>query len=102
MSGWTYYRPVAGDPHPEIEPDVLDVGARELKLMLQARRASSGSLVLPHDRQHNADRLAARRLTIRGLLTGPKRFGSSSYGWTYAYALTEHGRGCWLRTKSGA
>lgn len=100
MSTWTYHRPISGDPHPEIEPNVEQVGARELELLLRARRSSAGTLVLPHDRERNAERMAARRLVERGLLREPNAMGGRSTGWLYFYGLTERGHTAWLRCRS--
>jgi hypothetical protein len=102
VSGWTYHQPIAGDPHPEIEPDVETVGRRELELMLLARASSEHTIVMTHDRASNADRMAARRLVARKLLTAPNAMRFGTGGWLYFYALTERGRTCWLRTKASA
>lgn len=76
------------------------VGDRELEILLRARRAESGSVVLQHDRESNAERMAARRLCARGLLSEPNAFGNGHIGWLYRYNLTERGRSCWLRCKA--
>lgn len=106
MTTWTYYYPT-GDPtgwsskDPSITSEAyLTVGARELELLLRARRSSTGTLVLPHDRERNAERMAARRLVERGLLREPNAMGGRSTGWLYFYGLTERGRTAWLRSRS--
>lgn len=105
MSGWRYYRGTE---------EVLDlwpatvahefgatetVGARQLDIMLRARRGQ-GNVVLDHDRRGNKERMAAVRLVARGLLAGPYHFGGRPHGFTYSYTLTARGRTCWLRTKA--
>jgi hypothetical protein len=80
------------------------VGARQLALMLRARRSAelttSAALYLVHDRASNRERMAARRLVERGLLSAPYCVGNAHVGRGYVYALTERGRSCWLRAKS--
>lgn len=107
MTAWTYFGPGAGSqpgwPGTRSAPrgeQVEQVGARELELLLRARRSSTGTLVLPHSRERNAERMAARRLVERGLLRAPNGMGGRSTGWLYFYGLTERGRTAWLRCRS--
>lgn len=87
------------------------VGARELELMLRARRSWHGQLTIPHDRAHNAERMALRRLVQRGLFSEPNYVGGAPSSWKqgrnrpvwlYVYTLTDRGRECWLRTREEA
>lgn len=113
----TYYSPDGGTefttdmPHWLMEPSVL-VGSAQLALMLRARRSAHGQIVLTHGRSQNAERMAARRLVERKLLSGPnfvgrpgalRRWrdasGGSAASGLYVYTLTERGRTCWLRSK---
>lgn len=73
------------------------VGQRQGELVMRARRSTSGGIVLLHTRQFNRDRMAARRLVQRRLLTGPRRYGNAELGYSYIYSLTSRGRSCWLR-----
>ncbi len=78
------------------------VGERELELMLRARSSSTGTLVLTHGREGNAERLAARRLMERQppLLAGGNWLGPDHRGGRlYAYVLTARGLSCWLRAQ---
>jgi hypothetical protein len=74
------------------------VGAVEAELMLLAKNSRTGTLCLRHDRESNRQRMAARRLVARGLLTEPN-FMSAGFpgGGLYFYALTPRGQQCWLR-----
>lgn len=92
---------------PALKP--ITVGARELAVMLRARESKHHQLVLSHDRESNVDRMAARRLTARGLLHEPNYMGGAPSSWKagknrpiylYVYTLTDLGRSCWLRTKA--
>ncbi|HEU5282855.1 MAG TPA: hypothetical protein VFU53_03505 [Burkholderiales bacterium] len=76
------------------------VGARQAELLLRARSSSTGTLVLPHNRERDTERSAARRLVLRGLLRAPNAMGSPRFGYLYFYGLTERGRTAWLRVKS--
>jgi hypothetical protein len=78
------------------------VGAREAELLMRARESSSQGIVLTHGRGkiENRERMAARRLIARGLLTEPNAFGGPGVGWLYRYTLTLRGRMCWLRVLS--
>ncbi len=87
------------------------VGARQAVVLLRARRAVSGQVVLTHGRSQSAERLAAHRLVERGLLSGPNFVGMAAgvRSWRgapvrpasglYVYMLTERGRKCWIRVK---
>jgi hypothetical protein len=70
------------------------VGWTQAQLMIKAKIAPSGTLVLLHDRASNRQRMAARRLVGRGLLAGPNYRGGMHF-----YTLTERGRTCWLRAR---
>lgn len=113
----TYYSPDGGTeittdmPHWLMEPSQL-VGSAQLVLMLRARRSAHGQIALTHGRCQNAERMAARRLVERGLLSGPNFVGRpgavrhwrdapgrSPASGLYVYTLTERGRTCWLRSK---
>jgi hypothetical protein len=114
---WLYFAPgaQAGAPIEEVPRHSIatgcsTVGARELELLLRARESAAGKIVLPHDRKHNAERMAARRLVERGLLRAPYMLGGSPGTWKmergrsitlHVYELTDHGRTCWLRVKKG-
>lgn len=80
------------------------VGARQLELLLRVRSSSTGTLVLPHNRERDVERMAARRLVLRGLLHEPNVMGGREYRgrrqYLYFYALTERGRTAWLRVRS--
>lgn len=76
------------------------VGDAQYRLLMRARLNPSHSFVLEHNRASSAERLAARRLIERGLLTGPNAFGNARIGWVYMYGLTERGATCRLRTGS--
>ena len=112
MTAWTYYGPTGapvkitfvgwGELERMGQPTET-VGPRALELLLRARSTTSGTLVLRHDREHNAERMAARRLCERGLLHWPNAMGGQIAGassWLYFYALTERGRTAWLRSKA--
>jgi hypothetical protein len=60
------------------------------------------TIVLLHTREANADRMAARRLVARELLSEPNAKRLSDGSWLYFYTLTERGASCWLRVKAGA
>lgn len=114
----TYYSPDGGTeittdmPHWLMEPSQL-VGSAQLALMLRARRSAHGQIVLTHGRSQNAERMAARRLVERELLSGPNFVGrpagikrwrdpevvTGPASGLYVYTLTERGRTCWLRSK---
>jgi len=112
----TYYSPDGGTeittdmPHWLMEPSQL-VGSAQLALILRARRSAHGQIVLTHGRSQNAERMAARRLVERELLSGPnfvgrpatvkfwRARGCSPASGLYVYTLTERGRTCWLRSK---
>jgi hypothetical protein len=68
--------------------------------MVRARGAASGTIVLTHERASNAERMAARRLVERGLLSAAHRYGNRRTLQIFEYRLTERGRSCWLRVKS--
>lgn len=114
MTTWLYYSAIGAPARitdfgwKQLQLPKETVGARELELLLQARGSSFRHLVLPHGREHNAQRMAARRLVERGLLQEPNAVGGG-YGtyrltrgrrqWLYVYNLTERGWSCWLRSK---
>lgn len=97
---WRYYTPsgMNGLLPPILDTDELvSVGARELEILLRARHSTAKRVVVGHSRADNAMRLAARRLTLRGLLHPAQRFGNDRNGRIHVYRLTERGRTCWLR-----
>lgn len=110
---WLYYSPNSGKAWPGGQilitpPGTETVGQAQLELMLRARASRHGQVVMPHDREHNAARMAARRLQERGLLEPGRMVGGSPGSWKlhkgrpvylYVYTLTERGRTCWLRVK---
>ena len=75
------------------------VGKRELEMLLRARRSGSKSVVIPHTKERDRERLALRRLCERGLFSWPNAFGGPGMGWLYRYSLTERGRAVWLRCR---
>lgn len=116
MTRWRYYTPsgMNGLLPPILDTDVLiTVGSAQLALMLRARRSAHGQIVLTHGRSQNAERMAARRLVERELLSGPQFVGrpagikrwrdpevvTGPASGLYVYTLTERGRTCWLRSK---
>lgn len=94
-SGWSVLRAPEGQ-------DVHTVGRRELTLILRARNSRSGQVVLQHDRAHNAERMAARRLVGRGLLRDPNAMRMRDGSWLHFYNLTDAGRTSWLRVREEA
>lgn len=114
MTKWRYYDPHGQEWLTGIPPFMLSgtsVGKRELELMLRARRSWHGQLTIPHDRAHNAERMALRRLVQRGLFNEPQKLGGGEGTWRqqlgqrvwlYVYTLTDRGRECWLRTREEA
>lgn len=125
MSSWTLHCPKHGAdcdmPHrlwPLVAANGETVGATQLALLLRARAGKSGMLVLQHTRNQvaNKERMAARRLVERGLLSGPNYVKQAPlrnwrgaavggapenpYTGVYSYTLTKRGRACWLRTRS--
>jgi len=76
---------------------VETIGQRQAELIIRARRASSRNIVIMHTRQFNRDRMAARRLVARGLLTEPHKYGNPLLGNIYTYYLTNRGRECWIK-----
>jgi len=121
MSGWLYYVhamsdvPQNGPAHwdlPDWNARCVTVGSAQLALMLRARGSAHGQIVLTHGRSQNAERMAARRLVERELLSGPQFVGrtktirhwrdapgGNTASGLYVYRLTERGRTCWLRSK---
>lgn len=104
MTTWTYFGPGAGSqegwPGTTSAPrgaDIVTVGKRELEMLLRARRSSSKSVIIPHTKERNAERLALRRLCERKLFSWPNGMGAPWWGWLYRYNLTERGRAVWLR-----
>ncbi len=87
------------------------VGARQAVVLLRARRAKSGQVVLTHGRAQSAERLAALRLVERELLSGPNFVGMArgvrhwrgapvrAASGLFVYTLTARGRECWIRVK---
>lgn len=113
MSAYLYYHP--GIEVPQRGPArwrterwnelTETVGARQLELLLRARSSSTGTLVLPHNRERDTERSAARRLVLRGLLHAPNAMTAGAWSnerrcWLYFYGLTERGRTAWLRVKA--
>lgn len=118
MTRWRYFGPsgnqarITGIGWSTLTERKLTVGSAQLALMLRARRSAHGQIVLTHGRSQNAERMAARRLVERGLLSGPnfvgqlsalRRWrdapGGSTVSGLYVYVLTERGATCWLRSK---
>lgn len=106
---WLYYTP--NQKRPQVGVERLDgalieaVGARQAELLLRARSSSTGTLVLPHNRERDTERSAARRLVLRGLLHAPNAMTAGAWSnerrcWLYFYGLTERGRTAWLRVKA--
>lgn len=112
MTTWVYWPPL-GPVDPMTDPAELrgmeTLGARQAQLLLRARKSEGGLLVLTHDRSSNRDRMAARRLVERELLSGPNWTGgirnwrgrtlARNVTGLYVYTLTSRGRSCWLRVK---
>lgn len=116
MSGWLYTAPDGTEHRDSIvlrSTGAERVGSAQLALMLRARRSAHGQIVLTHGRSQNAERMAARRLVERELLSGPQFVGrpagikrwrdpevvTGPASGLYVYTLTERGRTCWLRSK---
>lgn len=103
MTEWTYFDRDGRQWTEPVTTDITDdgsietVGKRELEMLLRARRSSSKSVVIPHAKERNAERLALRRLCERGLSSWPNAFGGPGVGWLYRYNLTERGETVWLR-----
>ena len=128
---WRYYLPqrvgtlamsIAHPPLPGDDAPIETVGATQLDVLLRMRNTASGTLVLTHtrDAQANRERMALRRLVERELVVRTTRFAqedapmrnwrgrevggipNNPYAGIYVYALTERGRTCWLRTRERA
>ncbi len=79
------------------DPNSTPVGIRQAHLLRIARGSKTGTLVLSHSLAGASNRMAARRLVLRGLLNAPNAMGSGEAGWLYFYAITRKGRDSWLR-----
>lgn len=114
MTTWIYHKPQGRADLPpavlHLEPSLVEtLGTRQAELLLRARKSEGGILVLTHERSSNRDRMAARRLVERGLLSGPNWTGSirnwrgqqlaRNFTGLYVYTLTSRGRTAWLRVK---
>ncbi len=79
------------------DPISIPVGVRQAQLLMIARGSKTKTLVLSHSVAGASNRMAARRLVLRGLLSPPNAMGSDETGWLYFYTLTRKGRDSWLR-----
>jgi hypothetical protein len=100
MTTWLYYdKDLTQSP----DKDCETIGLTQLKIMLRAREARSGLVMLTEGDER--ERMAAKRLVKRGLLRRcverPKSVGQKFTMPTAAqlriYSLTNRGRHCWLR-----
>jgi hypothetical protein len=72
-----------------------NLGPRQVRWLAQAQRNRTRTVCIPHTRAFDRDRLALRRLVLRGLMAGPN-FMTANFpgGGLYFYALTPSGAEC--------